>query len=224
MRLAAILVLALSGTLGCEKLITYEPPAEKRTADIEKQSFEEAKGLAAKGDLDGAHAKLSQIKADSPLRTTSELVDMEDRWATARLDAAKKEADKTKKLAMLDEIARAPYVSAEIRARANDELEKANPAPAIPPPTGPGWDEKASEEALAKVRTLGMQRKFKDAEDVLMKRYTSGPVSPKEIETLSALCSQNKNQACLAMLVDAGAIPPALLNPTAAQGPGPTRR
>jgi hypothetical protein len=214
--------------MGCEKLVTYEPPAEKRTADIEKQSFDEAKALAAKNDLVGAHAKLTQIKADSPLRSTPEVTDIEDRWAKERLDGAKTETDKSKKLAMLDEVARAPYVSAELRARANDEMEKANPAPALPPPPGPPYNVKESDEALAQVRALGMQRRFKDAQDLLLKRYKQGPVAPREVDALKTLCVQNKDQGCLAVLIDGGALTQETANPQprpgTGPGPGPIKR
>lgn len=225
MKIAAVafLCMAVAGATGCEKLVTYEPPPEKRTADIERQSLDEAKALAAKNDLAGAHAKLTQIKPDSPLRNTPEVTDIEDRWAKERLDAAKAESDKVKKLAMLDEIAKAPYVSAELRARANDELEKANPAPALPPPPGPGYDVKESEAAIAQARALGMQHRMKDAQDLLWKRYLKGPVSPKEKELLGSLCMQTKDQACIAVMIDGGALPPEAANPPKAPG-GPIRR
>lgn len=223
--LCASSAFSIAGVLGCDKLVTYEPSPEKRVAEIEKQSLEEARALAARGDLDGAHAKVSQIKPDSPLRSTPEVVDMEDRWARQHLDDAKSEPDKTKKLAMLDEVARAPYVSGELRSRANAELDRANPSPALPPPPGPPYDVHESELAVAQAEALGKQQRFKDAQEMLLQRYRKGPVSPKETSLLAALCMKNKEQACIALLVDGGALAPEAASAQRhAPGPSPMRR
>lgn len=218
-------VLGASGALGCDKLVTYEPAPERRVAEIEKQSLDEARALAAKNDLDGAHAKVSQIKPDSPLRSTPEVVDIEDRWARQRIEEANREPDKTKKLAMLDEVARAPYVSGELRARANDALDKANPTPALPPPPGPPYNVQESEQAVAQAEAFAKQHHLKDAQELLLQRYRKGPVSPKETSLLASLCVQNKDRGCIAVLIDGGALTPdAASAQNRVPGPGPTRR
>jgi hypothetical protein len=198
--LASLVVLA-----GCDKPVTYEPSAEKRTADIEHQSLDEAKGLDARGDVEGAHAKLSQIKPDSPLRSTPDYQNIENKWAQLLLDKADREQDKTKKIALLDTVAQATGVSGELRAKANQKLEAANPAPAIPPPEQ-SYDPKEAAERLAKAQELGKQRKTREARDLLLGPVTAHKAAPQEASLLVSLCVTTKDTECLNALSDAGVV------------------
>jgi len=198
-------VLAMIARGPCDPPVTYEPPPEKRAQDVERQSFEEAKALAAKGDVDGARAKLSQIKADSPLRTTPEFADIENNWARAQIAAADKESDKTKKMALLDAVAKETAVSGELRASANQKLGVLAPDPAIPPPDI-GYDPKESAARIAKANELGRQRKLAQARDVLLGPVLAHKAAPEEGALVLTVCVNLKDQACLGQLTDAGVI------------------
>lgn len=187
---------------GCSKLVTYEPPPEKRLADTEKQAFEEAKGLAAKNDIAGAHSKLGQITVDSPMRATPEFRDIEDRWANAQLAKADAESDKVKKLALLQEIASSTTVSAEIRANATQKIDLASPQPAIPPPQI-NYDPAIAAATLEQAKALAHKRGGqKEIVALLQPRVAAGIASPDEVSLFKTACF--KFPDCLAAMTDAG--------------------
>jgi len=196
--------------LSCDKPVTYEPPPEKRVADVEHQSFDEAKSLAARGDIEGAHSALTKIKSDSPLCSAPEFVDIQNRWAKARLEAASKEPDKKKKLALLEPVAQSQTVGGEIRAQANQKIDEATPDPAIPPPDY-GYDRPAAIVRYNKAKALYEQGKAKDARDLLIGPVTSHNCAPEEIDLLESACYALQDRQCEAQLVRAGIIaaPPA---------------
>lgn len=203
MRLRALLVCSV--IVGCGKLVTYEPPPEKRVADVEHQSLDEAKALAAKGDIRSAHDKLGQVKQDSPLRSTPEFIDIENKWAQQQIDAADKERDKVKKIALLRTVAESTSVSGELRARANQKINEATPDPAIPPPDY-GYDRAAAIERIQKAQQLIDQKKYREARDVLIGPVTSRKCAPEEEELLIEACYLASDRECGAILADAGII------------------
>lgn len=193
--------------VACDKTPAYEPPPEKRVMDIEAQSFAEAKALAAKNDLEGAHGKLSQVNADAPMRQTPEFRDMEDRWATARISQADAERDKDKKVALLSDVQKASSVSAELRAKASNKIDLAYPDPAIPPPLR-NYDPALAEANVAKCKELMNAKKFKDAQALLLPRVLGGIASPEEAQLLLTICFTFTNDKdCTSKMEDAGVIP-----------------
>lgn len=205
--LAALLVLLATSVAGCEKVVTYEPPPEKRAIDSENQAMTDAKALAAKNDLEGAHAKLAQISQGSPLSSTPEFQDIENRWAKDQIAKADAEKDKTKKLALLDTVSRSTTVSGELRAQASTKAAEATPDPAIPPPVYT-WDPALARANLAKVREVLTKNQIKAAIGLLEPRVFAGIGSPEENSLLASLCAQEKDKACLATMSDAGILAP----------------
>lgn len=189
--------------VACDKVVTYEPSPEKRQQDIENQSLSDAKALAVKNDLEGAHKKLSQIAMESPVRRTPEYVEIEDHWAEAQIAKADAEPDTTKKVALLEEVSKASAVSPELRAKASNKVALAVPDPALPP-TLVNYDPELAKANLAKCKDLLHDRKLKEAKDLLYPRVMGGIASPDERSMLVALCA--RDAPCVNALHDAGVV------------------
>ena len=114
--------------------------------------LEEAKDLAAKGDLDLAHNRIvTGLPNSSSLRDGPEARDIESRWADSVLARADQEQDVAAKRMLLNSVAQATTVDRERRRSAADklkevdylgtdihELPKVNkPAPAMPAAAAP---------------------------------------------------------------------------------------
>lgn len=201
---AWLLVAALCST-ACEKVTTYEPSPEKRQQDIDNQSLKEAKGLAEKSDLEGAHKKLSQIAIDSPSRRTGEFTEIENRWAEGQLAKADAEKDLTKKIALLEDVSKASDVSGSIRAKASDRIALATPDPRIPP-VFLNYDPVLAHENMEKCKELQKNGKVGEAKKLLADRVFGGIASPEEGNLLSALCLDAKDKECALKLEDLGVL------------------
>ena len=202
----AWLLFALAlGTAACEKLVTYEPPPEKRAMDGEKQAMADAKALATKGDLEGAHGKLSQISVDSPIRATVEFHEIEDHWAQGQIAKADAEKDKTKKLALLEDVAKASAVIPEIRGSASNKIALATPDPAIPQMLA-NYDEAVASANIAACKELLIKHDMKGTRDLLLPRVFAGIASPEERDMLLATCAFIKDKGCIGRLEDAGLV------------------
>ncbi|MBI5537422.1 MAG: FHA domain-containing protein [Deltaproteobacteria bacterium] len=91
----------------------------------ESPAITEAKRLAATGDLEAAHNKLtSEIAESSPLRDNPEVKRIEGQWADAQMQKAAQETDPAKKRALYASVAGARLVDADKRKAASDELGK----------------------------------------------------------------------------------------------------
>ncbi len=86
--------------------------------------LEEARGLAADGNIVMAHRKLAEIPQDSTLRQTDAFRDIEQRWADEIFKAAGESPDPEERRSLLDKVAKTPEVDAERRQRAATELAK----------------------------------------------------------------------------------------------------
>jgi len=135
--------------------------------DPARAALEEAKELAAQGDLDLAHNRIVTGVANSPaLREGADVRDIESRWADSVIARADQETDVSTRRMLLNSVAQATTVDAARRRIAADrlkevdylgtdvhELPKANnaggtpqpakpsapaPAAAAPPPADPG--------------------------------------------------------------------------------------
>jgi pSer/pThr/pTyr-binding forkhead associated (FHA) protein len=90
----------------------------------DQSTLDEAKRLCAGGDCEAAHEKLASIADGSPLRSTQDFKDIENRWADellARGDAAQ---DVAKKRASYQRVAQAMTVDPSRRKEAADKLQQ----------------------------------------------------------------------------------------------------
>ncbi len=95
--------------------------------DPARAALEEAKELAAQGDLDLAHARIATDVASSPaLREGSEVRDIESRWADAVLAHAEQEQDVPTRRMLLNAVAQSTTVDAARRRAAADKLKEAD--------------------------------------------------------------------------------------------------
>jgi pSer/pThr/pTyr-binding forkhead associated (FHA) protein len=104
--------------------LEVENTAPDRNAEGPGKILEEARGLAAGGNVVMAHRKLAEIPQDSTLRQTDAFRDIEQRWADEILRAADESPDPEERRSLLDTVARTPEVDAERRLRAATELAK----------------------------------------------------------------------------------------------------
>jgi pSer/pThr/pTyr-binding forkhead associated (FHA) protein len=86
--------------------------------------LEEARGLAAEGNVVLAHRRLTEIPQDSTLRQTEPFRAIEQSWADEIFKAAGESPDPDERRSLLDKVARTPEVDAERRLRAASELAK----------------------------------------------------------------------------------------------------
>ena len=95
------------------------------TVDLARAALEEAKELAAQGDLDLAHARIATDVATSPaLRDSSDVRDIESRWADAVLARAEQEQDVPTRRMLLNAVAQSTTVDAARRRTAADKLKE----------------------------------------------------------------------------------------------------
>lgn len=85
--------------------------------------FDDAKKLAAAGDLDQAHAKLAKVPENSSLRDSSEYKAIETRWADALFARAEGEADPATKRGYYTQIERDTSLTSDRRKRAADAIQ-----------------------------------------------------------------------------------------------------
>ena len=125
-------------------------PSAAAPLDPIRAVLEEAKELAAQGDLDLAHNRIvTGLPNSSSLRDGPEARDIEARWADSVLARADQEQDVAAKRVLLNSVAQATTVDGARRRSAADklkdvdylgtdihELPKAN-KPATPPPAAP---------------------------------------------------------------------------------------
>ena len=174
--------------------------------------LEEAKALAQKNDLAGAHKKLASISDTSPLRDDPAFKEIEAKWADSMFEKAAAATDATEKRTLLNLIATTPTVDAERRSKAANMLQEVEP-PATPDPTagprpvyapGTGAPPTAGTPATAKttdpkpVADLPPSGPL-DNESIrknLGPRVWSGKASEGEIKALKAACSALGDRAC----------------------------
>jgi pSer/pThr/pTyr-binding forkhead associated (FHA) protein len=97
------------------------------TLDPARMALEEAKELAAQGDLDLAHSRIATDVANSAaLREGPEVRDIESRWADAILAHAEQEQDVSTRRMLLNAVAQSTTVDATRRQVAVDKLKEAD--------------------------------------------------------------------------------------------------
>ncbi len=131
---ATVGLLALAAVYGFRRMTRADPVASSAGAasgstsvDPARQALQEAKELAAQGDLDLAHARIASDVAKSPtLRDGPEVREIESRWADAVLARAEQELDMPTRRAMLNTVAQSTTVDAARRRAAADKLKEAD--------------------------------------------------------------------------------------------------
>ncbi|MEZ4224191.1 MAG: FHA domain-containing protein [Polyangiaceae bacterium] len=126
---AAVFGLGLLVVLGMLTLRREPPEPTEPVAAVSSDSaatvLKEAKDLAANGNLEAAHLKLtSGIPEDSNLRQSPEFRTLEAQWADSLFSAAAQETDPAKKREILERITKATSVDSTTRKRAATEIEK----------------------------------------------------------------------------------------------------
>jgi pSer/pThr/pTyr-binding forkhead associated (FHA) protein len=94
-------------------------------ADPARAALDEAKELAAQGDLDLAHARIAtDVAPNTMLREGPEVRDIESRWADAVLARAEQEQDVPTRRMLLNAVAQSTTVDAGRRRAAADRLKE----------------------------------------------------------------------------------------------------
>jgi pSer/pThr/pTyr-binding forkhead associated (FHA) protein len=99
--------------------------APAAAVDPARAALEEAKELAAQGDLDLAHARIAtDVATSAALRDGPEVRDIESRWADAVLARAEQEQDVPTRRMLLNAVAQSTTVDAGRRRTAADKLKE----------------------------------------------------------------------------------------------------
>jgi pSer/pThr/pTyr-binding forkhead associated (FHA) protein len=104
-----------------------EATASRAPAPVDpaRAALDEAKELAAQGDLDLAHARIAtDVATSAALRDGSEVRDIEGRWADAVLARAEQEQDVPTRRMLLNAVAQSTTVDAGRRRTAADKLKE----------------------------------------------------------------------------------------------------
>jgi pSer/pThr/pTyr-binding forkhead associated (FHA) protein len=93
------------------------------TADTASRILTEAREMLDKGDIEGAHQKVTrELAENSNARQSPEFRNIEAHWADALFQQAHDESDQQVKRALLDQIARSTSVDSARRKRAQNEI------------------------------------------------------------------------------------------------------
>lgn len=112
--LAAIVLMRHEGDIAVTSSPSEISPATK--------ALNEASALLARGDTEGALRKSQEIPEESNLRESTAFKEIQAKWADGVLQRAARETDRTKKRALLDQIAKSPDVGSMIRKRAANDI------------------------------------------------------------------------------------------------------
>ncbi len=175
-----------------------------------------AKALAAKGDLDAAHAKLKALPEASGAASDAAVADLEGRWADMMLQKAVESTDPAERRRLLREVTTAPNVPKDRRTKAISLMDSApDPTPAeasvgsSPRASGApvaltaagstspvAMPAKSAELATPPAAAAAPLNDTEAKKKRLEPRVWSGKASLEEIAMLKALCSQLGDRAC----------------------------
>ncbi|HZU81814.1 MAG TPA: FHA domain-containing protein [Polyangiaceae bacterium] len=132
--IAAFVVVVVAGAAGAW---VYTRPRALRAAPVasvvapspERILVDEAKVLCAHGDCEGAHERLAAIPEGSPVRSTPDFKDVENRWADEILARAEREPDPATKRLLYQRVAQAITVDPAQRKLSADKLQEMDVAP-----------------------------------------------------------------------------------------------
>ena len=155
--LAIFGVVVVAGAIGAWVYTRPHSPAPTTTAPVaavpspDEETLADAVKAGAAGDLETAHKKLAAIPDSSPVRSSHDFKDLENRWADQVLAAGDAEQDPTRKRALYQRVSQAMTVEPGRRKAAADKLQTldavaviatATPT-ALPVASGPGPQEVA---------------------------------------------------------------------------------
>src|SRR5262249_17415365 len=126
---AAMLAIRQSGTRGLQQPVA---PAEPATSDRGTELLEEARQLAQKGDIEGAHKKVLELAENAAERDDPAVKEIEDKWAQAVFAAGDATSDAAEKRRLLNELVATPTSSPQRRtdaAKRIEELDAQQPQP-----------------------------------------------------------------------------------------------
>ena len=128
--LAIFAVVVVAGAIGAWVYTRPRPqttsfPATSATAvSPDQEALAEGIKLCNAGDCDAAHEKLASILESSPVRSTAEFKDLENRWADQALTKGDAEQDPARKRALYQRVAQAMTVEPTRRKAAADKLQQ----------------------------------------------------------------------------------------------------
>ncbi len=117
--------LVLLGMITLRSTHSSPPPQEPPAAPVDGTAkvLEEAKGMLDRGDVEGAHDKVTrELPPESNARQSPEFREIEARWADSLFTQAADEMDSIRKRALYDRIAKSASVDSDRRQRAVNEI------------------------------------------------------------------------------------------------------
>ena len=122
---AVLAVVAFGGS-------STEPPSVE-AVPADQAIMEEAFRLSNADKHDAAHAKLSELPPNSPLRTKKTVLSIGEAWAESMLERAST-ADTAQRRELLEQVIASEFVSATIRDRAKAAINQTDPTQAVGDP------------------------------------------------------------------------------------------
>ena len=125
---AAFLVVVVAGAMGAwlytRPRLQRAIPVATAASSPDRAALEQAKRLCASGDCEAAHERLASITESSPLHSSPEFRDVENRWADELLARAEKEPDVATRRALYQRVAQAITVEPMRRKVGADKLQE----------------------------------------------------------------------------------------------------
>jgi hypothetical protein len=124
---AAVGLVAIAGLFAMRRAKAPVMPTATAQAPLDPAhaALEEAKKLAAQGDLDLAHARIAaDVAGATTLHDAPEVREIESRWADALLARADQEQDIPTRRSLLSQVAQSTTVDAARRRTAADKLKE----------------------------------------------------------------------------------------------------
>lgn len=111
------------------------PVTLAQTVSPDQAALDDAKRRCAAGDCEGAHDELQTLADTSPVRTTQDFKDIENRWADQELAKADTETDSARKHQLYQRVAQDMAVDPTKRKAAADKLQGLDAVAVIPTAT-----------------------------------------------------------------------------------------
>jgi pSer/pThr/pTyr-binding forkhead associated (FHA) protein len=128
--IAIFAVVVVAGAIGAwvytrpKQQTAVQPATTSAAASPDQEALAEAVKLCTASDCDAAHEKLASILDSSPVRSSAEFKDVENRWADQSMSKGDAEQDPTKKRALYQRVAQAMTVDPARRKAAADKLQQ----------------------------------------------------------------------------------------------------
>jgi ABC transport system ATP-binding/permease protein len=138
--IAIFAVVVVAGAIGAWVYTRPKPEAGGNApvaavVSPDQATLDDAKRKCAAGDCETAHDELAGVAVDSPIRTTPDFKDVENRWADQELAKGDAEADSAKKHRLYQRVAQDVAVDSGRRKAAADKLQALDAVAAIPTTT-----------------------------------------------------------------------------------------